>query len=303
MVNSPDSQRTLREHVVLAPFTTWRVGGPARWYAEPAPETLPGLLAFAAERKLPVYLLGRGSNTLIPDEGVEGLVLHFRSGFQELRLEAGEGILYAEAGVSLPKLSRYAAQQACPGFEFLVGIPGTVGGGIAMNAGTVAYSPRCMADVLDSVQVLAMDGTPHSLEASALGLDYRKSNLAETGYIVTSARFHAQPGNDADGIRQRTLQHLEERKRLQPLDKPTAGSTFVNPGTGKSAGQYIEEAGLKGFSIGGAMVSPKHANWIENTGTATARDIKALIAHIQAVVQARFGIALRTEIRQWNEPA
>lgn len=288
----------LKENVLLAPFTTWRVGGVARWYAEPTAENLPELLAFAAEKSLPVYLLGRGSNTLIPDKGVEGLVLHFRKTLQSIRLEGA--YLYAEAGVSLPKLSRFAMQHARPGFEFLVGIPGSVGGGIAQNAGTVAYAPRAMSDILDSVDVVTLSGAQLTIPADYLGLSYRHSNLEEAGRIVIGARFHAPLSDDAEGIRKRTLEHLEERKKLQPLDKATAGSTFVNPDIGQSAGYYIEAAGLKGYAIGGARVSPKHANWIENTGNARASDIRKLIEHIQQTVRKRFALDLKTEIKDWG---
>ncbi|MEM9882927.1 MAG: UDP-N-acetylmuramate dehydrogenase [Planctomycetota bacterium] len=284
----------VRRDVPLASKTTWGVGGSARYFAEPPEDEVPTLIAAARDAGLPLGLLGKGSNTLAADGTIDAVVCHLGTTHTGLRIDGDR--LVAAAGVPLPKLSRFAANAGYAGFEFLVGIPGNVGGGVAMNAGTVGYEPRCIADVLDRVEVVDAGGVTRVLPAEELGLTYRHSDAPAHHWIVTAAWFGLPAAGDPEPIRRRTRDHLEARQRTQPLDRRTAGSVFKNPPGGRSAGQLIDEAGLRGHRLGGARVSPVHANWIENLEAATAADVERLIAHVQEVVDRRFGVALQTEV-------
>ncbi|WP_309396699.1 UDP-N-acetylmuramate dehydrogenase [Cerasicoccus maritimus] len=284
----------ISENVPLARFTTWRVGGYARWYCEPKVDEFGYVLDWARSNACPVYCLGRGSNILVPDEGVDGLVIHTRNSLRGLSVVGAN--IYAESGVSLPRLAKFAAAHGCAGYEFLIGIPGTVGGGVCMNAGTTAFHPREIADVIVDASVIDREGKCHVLSRDSLGFNYRQSLIQQDGAIVVSARFSMAVSGDPSAIRIRTLEHLAERKRKQPLDKPTAGSTF-KACNGKPAAWYIDTAGLKGAIVGGASVSNKHANWIENSGEATARDIANLIDLVRSTVLRIHGVALEPEVR------
>lgn len=288
--------RDIAENQMIAGFTSWRVGGPARWFAQPSAEEVAGLLRKAREANVATFLLGRGSNVLISDRGFDGLVLCTRNSLN--KIERKGSLVVAEGGASLPKLARFAATQGFAGFEFLVGIPGTVGGGVAMNAGLAAYYHREIADVLDWVEVVDREGNFIRLDASSLNFGYRSSRVLEDGLAVVRAAFRLEDEGDPKKIHESIIAHLRERKRKQPLDKPTAGSTFKSPPGGKGAGFYIEEAGLKGAVIGGARVSEKHANWIENRGDATADDIQRLIDLIRKTVADGQGVMLEPEIQR-----
>jgi len=283
----------IREAVPLASYTTWKIGGPARWLAEPTIHQLPDLIAWASEQEIPTYFLGRGSNVLIDDAGLPGLVIVTRS-MAELRREGNH--IIAGSGVFLPHVSKFAAQQGFSGFEFLIGIPGTVGGAVAMNAGLTVFRPREMVSIVENFDVLNPDGSIETLTMNDIHAGYRHTNLLDKKCLILQVRFRLEDQGNSDEIRRNTFDHLAERKRKQPLDKPTAGSTFKSPPSSKGAGWYIEQAGLKGFQIGDARVSPIHANWIENMGRATSADVQALIAHIQATVQAYCGMKLESEI-------
>lgn len=278
----------------LAPLTTWKVGGPAELYAEPEEDEVPSLLKWANERDLPLHFLGRGSNVLIASEGLRGLVINTRNSL--LRLENREGQIEAGAGVSLMKLSKFAASAGFRGYEFLIGIPGTVGGGAVMNAGLTVFHPREMKDIMTSVTLLKSDGEVVTRTIGELSPSYRYTNIQGTSDFVISARFeNLLPETETSEIT--TVEYLKERKRKQPIDKPTAGSTYKSPPGGKAAGWYIERCGLKGHGIGGALVSPKHANWIENAGNATSHDILRILELIESTVAEKFGITLEREIK------
>lgn len=283
------------EQEPLAPYTTWKIGGEARWFTEPSINELPVLLSWAFENEIPVHYLGRGSNVLIDDGELSGLFVLTRNSMTELRRD-GDRII-AEAGVFLPHVSKLAAREGFSGFEFMIGIPGTVGGALAMNAGLTVFRPREMVSVVENFDVLNPDGSIETLTMKDIDVNYRKTSLLDGKRCILRVRFRLEDEGDPDEIQRNTYEHLAERKRKQPLDKPTAGSTFKSPPGSKGAGWYIDQSGLKGFQIGGARVSPVHANWIENMGDATAADVKHLIDHIQIKVTTHMGIDLEPEVR------
>lgn len=292
---------TIRSAVPLGPLTSWKVGGAARWWCEAGAEQLPELMARCSRAGIPVHILGRGSNVLVADDGIDGLVVSTRDGLgQMLRIE---DTLVAEAGVSLPSLARAAAKDGFAGFEFLVGIPGSVGGGLVMNAGIGAQPGKELGMLLRWVEMVGRDGAVRRIDDPAtLAFGYRTSRLQRNGWLVLRAGFALdQPGDPAD-IAETMRQHVRDRRRRQPLTWPTAGSTFKQPAGGRPAGWYIDRADMKGYRIGGARISLTHANWIENTGTARASDIVAVMAEVQERVLARFGIALEPEVQMLNRP-
>ena len=295
MPMTPSTSTVLRENVPLANLTSWKVGGPARYLAEPTENDTPELIQWAVRSSLPVYFLGRGSNVLIPDAGLPGLVILTRNSL--CRLERVGNYLVAGAGVSLPRLSSFAANEGYAGFEFMIGIPGTVGGAIVMNAGLTVFRPRDMTAVVESFDLVDSAGDVSQHTMADIHADYRSTDLLRGDRMILRARFKLDEPGDSAIIHQNTLEHLRERKSKQPLDKPTAGSTFRSPPGTTGAGWHIEQAGLKGFRIGDAMVSQKHANWIENLGKASAADIGKLINHIQNEVFKQSGIHLEPEVR------
>ncbi len=276
--------------------TTYKVGGPcAAWIDVGSTEALAELLALCAREEVPWLVMGNGSNVLFADRGFDGVVLHLGEGFDHLGLERdlhGPGVHRVEAGaaLSITRLLRFAKVEALAGLECLGGVPGTIGGAVRMNAGTVLGE---VADSLEAAKVAQAGEAPRWLPTEDLGLGYRRSRLP-VGALVTAARFRA---TDADlAMRQRMREVLAYRKRTQPLQAPSCGSVFANP-EGDHAGRLIEAAGLKGRRIGGAQVSEQHANWILNAGDATAADVRALIELCRAEVQAQSGITLRHEVR------
>jgi len=286
----------VRQAVLLRDFTTWRVGGPAEWFAEPGEqEELIALAAWAAAAGLPFRCIGAGSNLLIADDGLPGLTLCNRR-LQGSRVEAGSDWVEAEAGEPLPTLARKVARAGLHGLEWAVGIPGTVGGAVVMNAGAQG---GCTAEWLHSVRVLdpASPQSPFSLDGRDLHFAYRHSRLQQEPLLVLSARFRLVSGHDPAEITARTSANLHSRTSTQPYQQPSCGSVFRNPEPRK-AGQLIESLGLKGFSIGGAQVSPIHANFIVNTGEATANQIDALIRAVQARVRLGHGIDLHPEVKR-----
>jgi UDP-N-acetylmuramate dehydrogenase len=212
-------------------------------------------------------------------------------------IERKDSVLIAESGASLPALAKTAAREGYTGFEFLIGIPGTVGGGIVMNAGLTVFRPREIAQVLVDFDTISVNGLQETLTAKDVHMGYRSSELQMGDRLVTKARFQLSEKGDPGEIRQASIEHHRERKSKQPLDKPTAGSTFKSPPGRKGAGYYIEKAGLKGHQIGGAVVSDKHANWIENSGEATSEDIQTLIEFIRKKVQEEHDVFLEVEVK------
>lgn len=271
--------------------TTFQIGGEAEIFAQPCSRAaFMAALRAAREMGLPLHIIGRGSNLLVQDEGVAGVVL-CTCGMSGVRVE-GECII-AEAGASMKQMALAALEAGLTGAEFAAGIPGTIGGGVFMNAG--AYGGQMENIVTRSVYVDG-EGEIGSLHAEQHAFGYRKSAYKENpDHVILEAEFRLQPGNPA-AIRAKMNDFARRRREKQPLNFPSAGSVFKRP-EGKFAGQLIENAGLKGKTIGGAQVSEKHAGFIINQGDATCADVTALIAHIQKTVYDMFGVHLECEVR------
>ena len=294
----------LRGQVSLADYTTWRVGGPAEWLAEPTQlDQLNELMAWAQRQQMPWRVIGAGSNLLISDAGLPGLTICLRK-LQGMTLDRDSGIVDALAGEPIPTLARRAAKAGLHGLEWAVGIPGTVGGAAVMNAGAQG---GCTAERLISVEVIAPSGnnetsaTVRTLSNAELDFSYRQSRLQETNLMVISARFQLEPGHDPAELSRVTSGNLSHRTTTQPYQWPSCGSVFRNPEPHK-AGQLIEALGLKGRCIGGAEVSPVHANFIVNNGKASATDILNLIALVQNEVRESHGIDLHPEVKRLGFP-
>lgn len=282
----------------LASLTSWRVGGRADCLYKPA--DLQDLQIFLQQGlgKGPYLWFGLGSNLLVRDGGVRGTVVVLHGGLSSLERE-GESV-WAQAGVPSAKLARFAAQAGLQGGEFLAGIPGTVGGALAMNAG--AFGGETW-QVVRRVRVIDHNGTLKMLDASAFEISYRQVRLKEGCGPVwfVAAEFGFNAGGDPVALRKRIRRLLAQRAESQPTGVASCGSVFRNP-PGDYAGRLIEAAGLKGLRVGGAEVSEKHANFIINRGSATAHDIEALIQEIQARVESRFGVLLQPEVRIVGDP-
>lgn len=285
-------QIPLRLGEPMAAHTTFRIGGPAACLALPETvQQLQNLLQYARERQVPVLLLGGGSNLLCPDEGLEMLVIKTRESLNRLELMDPTHIR-AESGVSMARLAQFAAQNGLSGLEFAQGIPGTVGGGIYMNAG--AYGGE-MCQVVTASTFVTKAGEAGTLHGEEHGFSYRKSAYMESDNVIVSAEFELTPADPA-GIRE-TMQDLAARRReKQPLEYPSAGSAFKRP-QGAYAAALIDHCGLRGLQVGGAAVSEKHAGFIVNLGGATADDVKKLIALVQQRVEKETGFRLEPEIR------
>ncbi len=280
-----------KENEPLAAHCTFKIGGPAAVFAEPASEgQLCRAVALCRELGLPYYILGNGSNILFGDKGFGGAVICL-SGMKEEIVREGD-TLRAGAGAPLGALCRAALDAGLTGLEFAYGIPGTVGGAVYMNAG--AYGGE-IKDVLVSVRWLTAAGDIAETPAAALDLGYRHSAFEENGGCILSAAFRLAPG-DPEAIRGRMAELLARRRDKQPLDMPSAGSTFKRP-AGAFAGALIEQCGLRGHAHGGACISEKHCGFVVNHGGATCADVLALCEEVRAVVEARTGYLLEKEIR------
>lgn len=291
------SDFAIKSQASLAAITSYRVGGPAEWYA--APRNLAGLQAsikYAKEHDLAVTILGAGSNLLVSDRGISGLVIATRH-LRQSYFDAETGQLTVAAGESIPSLAWRAADLGWSGLEWAIGIPGTVGGAVVMNAGAHG---SCIAEMLVSTQVLLPNGTLQILTPEQLGYSYRTSLLQGSDRIITQATFQLTPGSDPAKIVAATKQHKQHRLSTQPYNFPSCGSVFRNPKL-HSAGWLIEQTGLKGYQIGGAQVAQLHANFIVNRGGAKANDIFGLIRHIQQRVQDRWSICLEPEVKMIGE--
>jgi UDP-N-acetylmuramate dehydrogenase len=285
--------------VPLAPFTTFRVGGPAEWLVETrSSDELLVALRRAHEARVPVTILGGGSNVLVSDAGVRGLVIRLRGG--DVR-DVDELHVRADAAVTINGLVRWTINRGRAGLEAWAGTPGTVGGAIFGNA---HFGGRLIGELVSEVRIAARAGSTKDVPASAMGFGYDRSRLQESGEILLSAVFIVSSGDPA-ALRATARASLAFRKRTQPLDTPSAGCIFQNPqkdrdrvpeGIPWSAGALVDRAGLKGAAVGGARVSPTHGNFVVNEGTATAADIRRLIETCKAAVHDRFGVDLREEI-------
>jgi len=289
----PETGCLVQFQVPLAPLTSFRVGGPAEWFVTPQTlEELQESFDWANRAGLPVTLLGAGSNLLISDRGLPGLVISTRH-LRHLELEPETGQITVGAGYSVPRLARLAAEHGWQGLEWAVGIPGTVGGAVVMNAGA---HQECTADRLLSVQILSPKGKVELLTPADLGYGYRTSALQGSNQLVVQATFQLQPGADPEQVKAITETHLQHRLQTQPYHLPSCGSVFRNPGP-QTAGWLIERTGLKGFQIGAAQVAERHANFILNCGGASASDILRVIRHVQSRVSDRWSFALQPEVK------
>jgi UDP-N-acetylmuramate dehydrogenase len=287
---------TIRSGVILRDYTTWRVGGPAEWFAEPGTEDeLIALASWAVAEGLPFRCIGAGSNLLIADTGLTGVTLCNRR-LQGSVVDPTEGWVEAEAGEPIPTLARRVAKAGLSGLEWSVGIPGTVGGAVVMNAGAQG---GCTADWLHSARVIdpARPAEPFTLLASDLDFAYRHSRLQEEPLLVLAARFRLNAGQDPAVVSARTSANLQSRTSSQPYQQPSCGSVFRNPEPEK-AGRLIEGLGLKGLRVGEAQVSTLHANFIVNLGGALASDIDRLIARVREQVLEAHHIALQPEVKR-----
>ena len=271
-------------------YTTLRLGGKADWLAFPRnAEEIAALYAEAGQAELPVTVIGHGSNLLVLDGGIRGLVIRVEKNMRSIRREGNR--LIAQAGAMLGAVAVAAAEAGLTGLEFASGIPGTVGGGMTMNAG--AYGGE-MSDVTVRVDGITPDGKPVSLNRDEMRFGYWTSAVKQLDFIVTEVTMELQPGDPAE-IRAKMSELNARRAEKQPLDIPSAGSTFKRP-EGFFAAALIDQCGLKGCSIGGAQVSRKHAGFLVNNGS-SSRDYLALVRHVQQVVQEQTGIQLEPEIR------
>ena len=286
--------RTSRDEP-LARFTTMRVGGPADLYAAPVNAfELRAIVRLARGRDLPHAILGRGSNVVVSDAGVRGLLIHVRAqGF-----EIADGRLVADAGLPMAKAATVTAEAGLSGLEFGLAIPGNVGGAVWANAGA---HDSDVAAILESARVLGADGSEASLAPADLGLAYRESRFkhgadGRPADVILGATFRLAP-DDPAAIRIRLDEIRRWRQAHQPLGTPSAGSVFRNPAEGPSAGALVDRCGLKGRRIGGAVVSAKHANWILNEQRATAADVRELAELVRATVARETGVTLAFEIQ------
>jgi len=286
-------------HAPLRGLTTFRVGGPADWLAEPrtSDETI-AALALARRHGVPVTMLGGGSNVLIADGGVRGLVLRPRGG-EVHRVSADR--VRADAAVTINGVVRWCISHGAAGLEAWAGTPGTVGGAIFGNA---HFGGRLIGEHVTEVRLVSRDGSVRDVAAGEMAFGYDRSRLQDTGEVLLWAEFRVSPGNPA-AMRATARQSLAYRKGTQPLDTPSAGCIFQNPDRARdrvpegipwSAGALVDRAGLKGTRVGGALVSTSHGNFIVNDGSATAREIRTLIERCRRAVDDRFGVQLRDEI-------
>ena len=270
---------------------SFRIGGPADVFAQPgSEEELTELVSLLQSGKVPWTVIGRGTNLLVCDEGLDGVVIKLGDGFASALAEGTE--LFAQAGISLSRLAVLARLSGLTGLEFAHGIPGSLGGAVMMNAG--AYGGE-MKDVVVSVRALDPDGEIRTYSGGELSFSYRRSRFAECGGVILSAALSLTRG-DGEEIERRMRSLAEKRAGSQPLDKPSAGSTFKRPATGYAAAM-IDGAGLKGFQTGGAAVSEKHAGFVVNTGGANFADVITVMEHVQKTVLDKYGVELEPEVK------
>lgn len=299
-------QLSLMQDEPMKKHTTFRIGGPADYYAEPDVSQISKLIEIAKACDMPVAVIGNGSNLLVGDKGIRGLVIGIGKGLSEIDVtEAvaqqstaqGNGhVITAGAGAILAAVAAKAAEASLSGLEFASGIPGSVGGAVVMNAG--AYGGE-IKDVLIDATVLTAEGELRTVTRDELDLSYRHSIVPEKGYIVLSARFRLT-SKPQDEIKSYMAELRAKRVEKQPLEYPSAGSTFKRP-EGYFAGKLIMDAGLRGYSVGDAQVSGKHCGFVVNKGEATAADVLTLIKDVQETVLKQFGVKLEPEVKMIGE--
>ena len=279
----------------MSAHTTFRVGGPADYFVVPTEtEEIETVIRLCETHAVPYYVCGNGSNLLVGDKGFRGVVIQVFKAMN--RIEVKDSVITAQAGASLASVANAALEYGLTGFEFAAGIPGTLGGAVVMNAG--AYGGE-MKDVIKSAKILTKDGKVLSLLNGELELGYRSSIISKEKHIVLEAELSLAEGDKAE-IKEKMDELRGKRISKQPLEYPSAGSTFKRP-EGYFAGKLIEDAGLKGFAVGGAQISEKHSGFVINTGNATAADIRELICQVSERVKAQFNVELEPEVKQIGE--
>lgn len=280
------------ENADMSKHTTFRTGGPAKLLVEPnSVDTLSEVLKACKAEGIKPIVLGNGSNVLVRDEGIDGVVIVMGDEFSKIEY-AGNDLVKVQAGAKLVDLCRFVLEYSLGGLEFAFGIPGTVGGAAYMNAG--AYGGE-MKDVIWVVNHMTLDGEKGSYQGSQLDFSYRHSAYVDSDLIITSVIFHLEQDN-AEGIKNNMDDVQRRRKAKQPLEYPSAGSTFKRP-EGYFAAALIDECGLKGYTVGGAQVSEKHAGFVINIGGATSKDVLELMEHVQKTVKEQKGVELEPEVR------
>ena len=274
--------------------TTFRVGGPADVLVQPDETALAAILALCRQYHVSYSFIGNGSNLLVGDKGIRGVVIEMTDPMGNIEVHGTR--ITAQAGAMLSKIANTAASNGLGGMEFAAGIPGSVGGAVVMNAG--AYGGE-MKDIIERVYVLDENGAQLELDRTALDLSYRHSCIPDKKYIVTKVVLELVPRNEAE-IRSEMKELNEKRAEKQPLQYPSAGSTFKRP-EGYFAGKLIMDAGLRGYQVGGAQVSEKHCGFVINKGDATAADICQLMQDVSDKVQAQFGVVLEPEVKMIGE--
>lgn len=274
--------------------TTFRVGGPADVLVQPDETALAAILALCRQYHVSYSFIGNGSNLLVGDKGIRGVVIEMTDPMGDIEVHGTQ--ITAQAGAMLSKIANTAASNGLGGMEFAAGIPGSVGGAVVMNAG--AYGGE-MKDIIEKVYVLDENGAQLELDRDALDLGYRHSCIPDKKYIVTKVVLELVPRNEAE-IRSEMKELNEKRAEKQPLQYPSAGSTFKRP-EGYFAGKLIMDAGLRGYQVGGAQVSEKHCGFVINKGDATAADICQLMRDVSDKVQAQFGVVLEPEVKMIGE--
>ncbi len=288
-------KKTLPEEAIkkdepMKDHTTFKIGGPADYFLMPSPDELPGLLSFLKEEGKSFHVIGNGSNILVGDRGIRGAVICLGRRFDEISVKGN--MIRARAGTLLSAVAKKASENSLSGLEFASGIPGSVGGGLIMNAG--AYGGE-LKDVLKSVTVFFPDGEIRTLGREGYGGRYRGSKVADEGGIVLSSEFVLEE-KDSGLILEKMKELNQKRTQKQPLSLASAGSTFKRP-EGHFAAKLIEDAGLKGYIVGGAMVSEKHAGFVVNFDRACASDVRTLMEHVTEKVYAATGVRLEPEVK------
>lgn len=284
----------IRENVPMSTMTTFKTGGNADIIVFPHNvEELKAVVKLFYDMNTPYYVLGNGSNLLVSDDGLRNPVICLGRDFASIDLF--DNCITARSGAFLSTIAKKARDNSLTGFEFAAGIPGSFGGALIMNAG--AYGGE-MKDVVEAVSFLDPSGEEHVVSCDEMEFSYRKSALSDTNFIVTGATIKLEQGNMQE-IDEKMAELAAKRREKQPIELPSAGSTFKRP-TGYFAGTLIEQSGLKGRAIGGAMVSEKHAGFIVNTGGATTKDICDLIQLVQDIVYEKHGVLLETEVKFWE---
>ena len=294
VTNMIDETRIYKEEP-MKKHTTFRVGGNADYFIVPKTiEEVKNVVALCKETDMPYYILGNGCNLLVSDKGYRGVIIQIYKEMNEICIEGDQ--IKVQAGALLSKIGSAALEASLTGFEFASGIPGTIGGAVVMNAG--AYGGE-MKDVLEEVTALTPEGEAIVLRKEELELGYRTSIIAKKDYIVLEAKLKLEKG-EKDAIKGRMDELKLQRTTKQPLEYPSAGSTFKRP-EGYFAGKLIQDAGLRGFQVGGAQVSEKHCGFVINKDHATAADVWELMCQVRAIVKEKFGVELEPEVKRLGE--